>query len=170
MVSYNTPGHEGIVGGNTFTYMQIGNYDIATQVFEFAASNTTVEFGQDTFNFSDGFSTNIVGTNHSPNESASAVNVLENNNLGGSGFHITKDAIQQERVHSHPPGTDWGPSGFDVYRNSTGDLETQKTFLNPAGDRKAYNSNVANVYQYTPGVGYFKYNRDTAKYTGKTKK
>ncbi|KMQ67513.1 hypothetical protein ACM39_13840, partial [Chryseobacterium sp. FH2] len=170
-VSYNTPGHEGVAGGNEFTYMQIQNYDIATQVFEFAASNTSVELGQDTFSFSDGFSTNIVGTNHSTNESASAADVLESNNLGGSGFHITKDAIRQERVHSHPPGSEWGPSGFDVSRNSkTGELTVQKTFLNPAGDRKAYNPNVGSTYQYTPGVGYFKYNRDTATYTGKTKK
>ncbi|WP_394364343.1 RHS repeat-associated core domain-containing protein [Chryseobacterium carnipullorum] len=89
-VPYNTPGHDGVAGGTEFTYMQIQDYDVATQVFEFAVNNTSVEFGQDTFNFSDGFSTNIVGTNHSINESASAADVLENNNLGGSGFHITK--------------------------------------------------------------------------------
>ncbi len=170
-VPYNTPGHEGVAGGNSYTYMKIENDDIATQVFEFAASNSIVEFGQDKLNFSDGFSINIVGTNHSINESASAADVLENNNLGGSGFHITKDAIRQEKVHSHPPGSAWGPSGFDVsHNNKTGDLEVNRTFLKPAGDRKAYNSNVRSTYQYTPGVGYFKYNKDTAKYTGKTKK
>ncbi|WP_073336927.1 RHS repeat-associated core domain-containing protein [Chryseobacterium carnipullorum] len=116
-VPYNTPGHDGVAGGTEFTYMQIQDYDVATQVFEFAANNTSVELGQDTFNFSDGFSTNIVGTNHSINESASAADVLENNNLGGSGFHITKDAIRQERVHSHPPGSEWGPSGFNAHRD-----------------------------------------------------
>jgi uncharacterized protein RhaS with RHS repeats len=168
-VPYSTGGHESIAGGIEFTYMQIQNYDVATQVFEFAANNTSVEFGQDTFSFADGYSTNIVGTNHSTNESASAANVLENNNLGGTGFHITKDATRVERVHSHPPGTDWGPSGFDVSRNNkTGNLEVNPT-LN-RGDRKAYNSIVGNTYQYTPGVGYFKYNKNTATYTGTTKK
>jgi len=168
-VPYNTPGHDGVPGGTEFTYMQIQNYDVATQVFEFAANNTSVEFGQDTFNFSDGFSTNIVGTNHSTNESASAADVLENNNLGGSGFHITKDATRQERVHSHPPGSEWEPSGFNAYRDKkTGGILTNAGL--PSGDRKSYNTNIQNVYQYTPGVGYFRYNNKTATHIGNIKK
>ncbi|MGU3377168.1 hypothetical protein [Chryseobacterium sp. M5A1_1a] len=56
-------------------------------------------------------------------------------------------------------------------RNSkTGDLTVQPTFKNPVGDRNTYNNNVGNTYQYTPGVGYFKYNKDTATHIGKTKK
>lgn len=168
-VPYNTPGHDGVAGGTEFTYMQIQDYDVATQVFEFAVNNTSVEFGQDTFNFSVGFSTNIVGTNHSINESASAADVLENNNLGGSGFHITKDAIRQERVHSHPPGSEWGPSGFNAHRDKkTGGILTDVGL--PGGDRKNHNANIQNVYQYTPGVGYFRYDNKTAKHIGNTKK
>jgi RHS repeat-associated protein len=168
-IPYNMPGHDEVAGGTEFTYMQIQDYDVATQIFEFASNNTSVEFGQDTFSFSDGFSTNIVSTNHSVNETISAAGLLENNNLGGSEFHITKDAIRQERVHSHPLGAEWGPSGFNAYRDrKTGRIVTEKG-LN-AGDRKNYNSNIQNVYQYTPGVGYFKYNNKTATHIGNKKK
>jgi uncharacterized protein RhaS with RHS repeats len=168
-VPYNTSGHEGVPGGTEFTYMQIQNYDVATQVFEFAANNTSVEFGQDTFSFADGYSTSIVGTNHSTNESASAADVLENNNLGGTGFHITKDATRVERDHSHPPGTEWGPSGFNAYRDQkTGNIISSMGMN--GGDRKAYNSSIGNTYQYTPGVGYFQYNNKISTFIGNTKK
>jgi len=81
---YDTPGHDGLPGGTKFTYIQIKDYDVATKVFEFAANNTNVEFGQDTYSFSDGYSTNIVSTNHSTNESVSASKVLGYANVGES--------------------------------------------------------------------------------------
>lgn len=173
-IPLNTQGHDGVSGGTEFTYMQIQNYDVATQVFEFAADNTKVEFGQDTLGFSDGYSTNIVSTNHSENESSSAVNAIgyvDVSQSGSASRHFVSDATRKERVHSHPPGPELevGPSGFDAYRS----LKTGEVTVTPAlyrGDRKSYNSSIKNVYQYTPGYGYFKYNRDTATYTGKTKK
>jgi len=173
-ISFETQGHDGEAGSSKYTYLQIQNYDVATQFFEFAASNTKVEFGQDTFNFSDGFSTNIVSTNHTVNSSSSAATTIGYVDVSPSGStsrYFINDATRQERVHSHPSGSDWGPSGFDVSRNNkTGNLTVQPTYKNPVGDRKTYNSNVENTYQYTPEVGYFKYNKDTATYIGKIKK
>lgn len=60
------------------------------------------------------------------------------------------------------------PSGFEAWRDKkTGNIVTQP-LLN-RGDRKSYNSNIRRVYQYTPGVGYFRYDNKKATYTGKTK-
>lgn len=82
--------------GPNFGYFQVNNYDVATQVFEFIADNTSVEFGQDKFDFSDGFSTNVISTNFSSSAHSSAADILKNDNLGGSGFHITSDATYSE--------------------------------------------------------------------------
>jgi len=169
-----TPGHDGLSGGTQFTYMQIQDYDVATQVFEFAADNTKVEFGQDTLNFTDGYSTNIVSTNHSENESSSAVNAIGYINVSqpGSVFrHFINKATREERVHSHPGGPELevGPSGFDAYRS----LKTGEVTVTPStnrGDRASYDSSIKNVYQYTPGYGYFKYNNNSAIYNGSKKK
>ncbi|MEC3874446.1 JAB-like toxin 1 domain-containing protein [Chryseobacterium sp. T9W2-O] len=170
-VPFTTPGHDGVPGGTEFTYLQIKDNNVADQFFEFAANNTKVEFGQDRFSFSDGYSTNIIGTNHSTNENANSINVLNFTDIsepGSSSRHFINNATQEERVHSHPPGSEWAPSGFNAYRDrKTGKVITE-TGLN-AGDRKNYDNRIKNMYQYTPGVGYFRYNNKTATHTGNKK-
>jgi RHS repeat-associated protein len=173
-VPYEIEGEYGEPSSSEYTYLQINNDAVADSFFEFAADNIQKEFGQDRLSFTDGFTTNIIGTNHSDTTSSSAIDAIGykevNTNLLGK--HFINQATREERVHNHRAGIGaWGPSGFDVSRNSkTGELLIQKTFLNPVGDRKSYNPSVRNTYQYTPGVGYFKYNKDTATYIGKTKK
>ncbi|MDR6157127.1 RHS repeat-associated protein [Chryseobacterium sp. SLBN-27] len=173
-VPYEIEGEYGEPSSSEYTYLQINNDAVADSFFEFAADNTKKEFGQDRLSFTDGFTTNIIGTNHSDTTSSSAVDAIgyKEVNTNFSGKHFINQATREERVHNHRAGIGaWGPSGFDVSRNSkTGELLIQKTFLNPVGDRKSYNPSVRNTYQYTPGVGYFKYNKDTATYIGKTKK
>ncbi|WP_284346222.1 JAB-like toxin 1 domain-containing protein [Chryseobacterium sp. Marseille-Q3244] len=169
-VPLETEGHDDVPGGTKFTYLQIQDYGAATQFFEFAADNTKVEFGQDTLNFSDGYSTNIVSTNHSENESSSAVKAIgyvDVSQPGSASRHFISNATRQERVHSHTLGSEPGPAGFSSFpKNGTwvSELELNR------GDRKNYDSNIKNVYQYTPKVGYFRYTNQTSTYTGKTKK
>ncbi|MGG1921181.1 RHS repeat-associated core domain-containing protein [Chryseobacterium cucumeris] len=164
-----TQGHDGEAGSSRYTYLQIQNYDVATQFFEFAASNTKVEFGQDRLGFSDGFSTNIITTNHTANSSSSIAKTIGYVNVslpGSSSSHFINMATIQERVHSHIPGSEPGPSGFTSFlRNGTWVSELSL----PLGDRVKYD-NIKNSYQYTPNVGYFRYSNEASVYTGRTKK
>ncbi|MDR6488479.1 RHS repeat-associated protein [Chryseobacterium vietnamense] len=165
-----TQGHDGEAGSSRYTYLQIQNYDVATQFFEFAASNTKVEFGQDRLGFSDGFNTNIITTNHTANSSSSITKTIGYVNVslpGSSSSHFINMATIQERVHSHIPGSEPGPSGFTSFlRNGTWVSELSL----PTGDRIKYDSNIKDSYQYTPNVGYFRYSNEVSVYTGRTKK
>jgi hypothetical protein len=161
--------------GPNFDYFQINNYDVATQVFEFIADNTSVEFGQDKFDFTDGFSTNVISTNYSSIAHSSAADILKNDNLGGSGFHITSDATYSEATHSHP-GFEYNPSGFsdDGWNNGNPTFTTAYT---NSGDKARSQSNSAlSKYVYSKWLknngangGYVKYNYNEAVYTGKKK-
>ncbi|MBB6332868.1 RHS repeat-associated protein [Chryseobacterium sediminis] len=165
-----TQGHDGEAGSSRYTYLQIQNYNVATQFFEFAASNTKVEFGQDRLGFSDGFNTNIITTNHTANSSSSITKTIGYVNVslpGSSSSHFINMATIQERVHSHIPGSEPGPSGFTSFlRNGTWVSELSL----PTGDRIKYDSNIKDSYQYTPNVGYFRYSNEVSVYTGRTKK
>ena len=171
-VPFNTPGHDGVPGGTEFTYLQIQNYDVANQFFEFASDNTSVEFGQDTYSFADAYSTSVIGTNHSTNESASSATVIGYADISAPGSttrHFINNGTLTERVHSHPLGSEWGPSGFNSYRDKTGNIIS--TVGLPVGDRNGAKSNTGtNLYQYTPGVGYYKYDNKNSQYVGKSKK
>jgi len=163
--------------GPDFGYFQINDYNIATQVFEFIADNTSVEFGQDKFDFSDGFSTNIISTNYHNSKHASAADVLANNNLsmGSNTMHITTNSVHSESVHSHP-GFDYNPSGFadDNWNKSN---PTFKTAYTNSGDKGRSKSNTAiSKYVYSTWLknngangGYVKYDYNQAIYTGKKK-
>ncbi|SIS60596.1 RHS repeat-associated core domain-containing protein, partial [Chryseobacterium shigense] len=165
-----TQGHDGEAGSSRYTYLQIQNYDVATQFFEFAASNTKVEFGQDRLGFSDGFNTNIITTNHTANSSSSIVKTIGYVNVslpGSSSSHFINMATIQERVHSHISGSEPGPSGFTSFlRKGTWVSELSL----PTGDRIKYDINIKDSYQYTPNVGYFRYSNEVSVYTGRTKK
>ncbi|MGE8534660.1 MAG: RHS repeat-associated core domain-containing protein, partial [Chryseobacterium sp.] len=153
---------------STYSYLQIQNYDAATQFFEFAAENTKVEFSQDTFNFSDGYSTSIISTNHSVNQSVNAGAMLGAYSFGG---HTIQDGTHFENVHSHPLGANVGPSGWnDRFINNVPVM----TYGLKQGDAKFRSSNpqITNTYQYgtwkwpTPSKGYFKYDSKNATFIG----
>ncbi|SEM55343.1 RHS repeat-associated core domain-containing protein [Chryseobacterium taichungense] len=164
--------------GPDFGYFQVNDYNIATQIFEFIADNTKVEFGQDKFDFSDGFSTNIISTNYDETSHASAADVLANHNLSmGSGtMHITKDGVYSEAVHSHP-GFEYNPSGFSEGRWNKGN-PTFGTAYKEAGDKgRSKNNNAISKYVYNTWLknngangGYVKYDYNQAVYTGKKNK
>jgi len=91
------------VNRDKFSYFQIENYAVATQVFEFIADNTSVEFGQNRFDFSDGFSTNIISTIYDPTTNINPRDILGFENLTPfSKFkHFINNAAHFESVHSH---------------------------------------------------------------------
>ncbi|WP_336703374.1 DUF6443 domain-containing protein [Chryseobacterium indologenes] len=163
--------------GPDFGYFQINDYNTATQVFEFIADNTSVEFGQDKFDFSDGFSTNVISTNYNETKHASAADVLANHNLSmGSGtMHITKDGVYSEAVHSHP-GFEYNPSGFSEGNWNKGN-PTFGVAYKDAGDKgRSKSNNAISKYVYNTWLknngangGYVKYNYHEAVYTGKKK-
>ncbi|QWT87675.1 hypothetical protein KBP46_07480 [Chryseobacterium sp. PCH239] len=163
--------------GPDFGYFQINDYNTATQVFEFIADNTSVEFGQDKFDFSDGFSTNVISTNYNETKHSSAADVLANHNLSvGSGtMHITKDGVYSEAVHSHP-GFEYNPSGFSEGNWNKGN-PTFDIAYKDAGDKgRSKSNNAISKYVYNTWLknngskgGYVKYNYNEAVYTGKKK-
>ncbi|GAE64979.1 hypothetical protein H3Z85_01335 [Chryseobacterium indologenes] len=169
-LAFDLPESDGMEGSasSTYSYLQIQNYDVATQFFEFAAENTKVEFSQDTFNFSDGYSTSIISTNHSVNQSVNAGAMLGAYSFGG---HIIQDGTHFENVHSHPPGANVGPSGWnDRFINNVPIM----TYGLKQGDAnfRSNNPQITNTYQYgtwkwpTPGKGYFKYDSKNATFIG----
>ncbi|WP_317167756.1 RHS repeat-associated core domain-containing protein, partial [Chryseobacterium sp. Tr-659] len=161
---------------STYTYLQIENYDVATQFFEFAAENTDVEFSQDTFNFNDGYSTSIISTNHSVDQSYNAGFMLAPYAFGG---HVIQDGTHTENVHSHPSGTGYAPSGFaGLFMNGKvsygynplhGDGEKE------GGDRVLKQIPGLTRFLYSRalnkrmGGGYVQYDNKNATYKGKTK-
>ncbi|WP_291872396.1 DUF6443 domain-containing protein [Chryseobacterium sp.] len=174
-IPYNLRG-EGTIG-DKMTYLKIDNYDTATQFFEFAGENTNVEFAQNKINFSDGFSSNLINTNHLSNVVQQANLILPYLNLSqGNGLHIVKDGSWVENVHSHPTITgQMAPSGF-AERFTNGSV----TFsINPLhgydGDRSTSEIKGLTRYMYSPmlnkklGGGYVQYNNSTATFKGKTK-
>ncbi|WP_373567413.1 RHS repeat-associated core domain-containing protein [Chryseobacterium sp. WG23] len=174
-VPYNLSG-EGTTG-DKMTYLKIDNYDTATQFFEFAGENTNVEFAQNKINFSDGFSSNLINTNHLSNVVQQANLILPYLNLSqGNGLHIVKDGSWVENAHSHPTITgQMAPSGF-AERFTNGSV----TFsINPLhgyeGDRSTSEIKGLTRYMYSPmlneklGGGYVQYNNSTATFKGKTK-
>ena len=169
-LAFDLPESDGMEGSasSTYSYLQIQNYDAATQFFEFAAENTKVEFAQDTFNFSDGYSTSIISTNHSVNQSVNAGAMLGAYSFGG---HIIQDGTHFENVHSHPLSANVGPSGWnDRFINNVPVM----TYGLKQGDAKFRSNNpqITNTYQYstwkwpTPGKGYFKYDSKNATFIG----
>ncbi|MEJ5051781.1 RHS repeat-associated core domain-containing protein [Chryseobacterium culicis] len=175
-LAFETPGHDEIAGGTSYTYLQINDDTAAKQFFEFAGANTNVEFARDRFSFSDGFSSNIVGTNHSQNESVSSYFVVSHLNLGGNSFHIVDQVNSIDYDHSHPLNANIAPSGF-----STGRFNGNKpTFYRIAGDggdvRMAAQGGVfksLHVYSSwkypSSGKGYIKYDNTNATYVGQNK-
>ncbi|PXW12539.1 RHS repeat-associated protein [Chryseobacterium sp. CBTAP 102] len=171
---YNVPQNDGVEGSasSTYSYLQIQNYDVANQFFEFASENTKVEFAQDTFNFKDGYSTSIISTNHSVNQVFNAADMLAPYIFGG---HTIQDGTHTENVHSHPGNGDYAPSGFAaLFINGT-----VKYGINPfhgsGGDRGNPQIKGLTKYMYSSslknrlGGGYIQYDNQNATYKGKTK-
>lgn len=163
--------------GPDFGYFQINDYNIATQVFEFIADNTKVEFGQDKFDFSDGFSTNIISTNYNETKHASAADILANHNLSmGSGtMHITKDGVYSESVHSHP-GFEYNPSGFSEGSWNKGNPTFGIAYKDSGDKGRSKSNNAISKYVYNTWLkknaangGYVKYDYNQAVYTVKKK-
>ncbi|MGG1921175.1 DUF6443 domain-containing protein [Chryseobacterium cucumeris] len=163
--------------GPDFGYFQINDYNTATQVFEFIADNTSVEFGQDKFDFSDGFSTNVISTNYNETKHASAADVLANHNLtmGSGTMHITKDGVYSEAVHSHP-GFEYNPSGFSEGNWNKGNPTFGVAYKDGGDKGRSKSNNAISKYVYNTWLknngangGYVKYNYNEAVYTGKKK-
>ncbi len=175
-IPFETPGHDGIPGGTEYTYLQIKNDDVAKSFFEFAGENTQKEFTRDRFSFSDGFSSNIIGTNHSENESASSSFIVPYLNLGGDKFHIVNQASSIDYDHSHPLDANIAPSGFSAGRFK-GNVPTFYRIAGDGGDTKmaTQGSIYKNLHVYSnwkwpqPGSGYIKYDNKNATYVGKNK-
>jgi hypothetical protein len=172
-IPFELPASQGLEGSasSTYSYLQIQNYDVATQFFEFAAENTKVEFAQDTFNFSDGYSTSVISTNHSVNQSVNAGAMLGAYSFGG---HTIQDGTHFENVHSHPPGANVGPSGFYTSFKNNQPVSVPELMRGDARFSKD-NPQITNTYQYgtwkspTPGKGYFKYDSKNATFIGNKK-
>ncbi len=172
---FETPGHDNIPGGTEYTYLKINNDDVAKKFFDFAGENTKVEFARDKFSFSDGFSSNIIGTNHSPNESISSYYVIPHLNLGGNTFHIISETSGIYYDHSHPLGPNIAPSGFSAsFRGGTTPIFYR--IVADGGDAGMATSSIfKSLHVYTswkspsPGKGYIKYDDKNATYVGKNK-
>lgn len=125
--------------------------------------------------FSDGFSSNIIATNHSSNESISSYYVLPHMNLGGNSFHIISETSGINYDHSHPLGGNISPSGFSAM---FGGGTIPSSFVRSVGgtDFKMGTESIfksLHVYSSwkwpTPGKGYIKYDNKNATYVGQNK-
>lgn len=161
--------------GNTFsdklTYLNIKGSSAADQFFEFASENTTVEFAQNKIDFSDGFSANLITTNHLPNVSVGVNIAYPDISVEG---HRLKDGTWSENVHSHNGTGDYSPSGFaPLFINGT--VKYGVNPLHEGGDRGNKDIKGLKRYMYSPslknrlGGGYVEYNSNQAIYKGKTK-
>ncbi|WP_315053532.1 RHS repeat-associated core domain-containing protein [Chryseobacterium indoltheticum] len=174
-IPFETPGHDEQPGGTEYTYLKIGNNTAAKQFFDFAAENTGVEFARDRFSFSDGFSSNIIGTNHSPNESISSYFVLPHLNLGGNSFHIISETSGIDYDYSHPLGGNIAPSGFSASFMG----KTTPSFYRIVADGGDFKMGTRSIFKSlhvysswkwpTPGKGYIKYDDKNATYVGQNK-
>lgn len=91
------------------TYLNIKDASAADQFFEFAVENTSVEFAQDKINFSDGFSANLITTNHLSNASVGINIAFPDISVEG---HVLSSGTWAENVHSHNALGDYAPSGY----------------------------------------------------------
>ena len=180
-ININTPGQIGEVGSDKYTYLQIQNDNAAKQFFEFAAENTGVEFTRDTFSFSDGFSSNVIGTSHLENVSVSAYKMIADRNLtGGNGFHIIGNAKSVINDHSHPMGQNLAPGGFESrFDKKTGAISFKRIITGSNVEDATFSArnpiykstNVYSTWKWpTSGKGYINYNEKTATYTGNIRK
>ncbi|WP_426482437.1 DUF6443 domain-containing protein [Chryseobacterium sp. R2ACT005] len=178
-INFKTPGHEGSKGSNIYTYLQIQNDDAAKQFFDFAAENTSVEFTRDTFNFGDGFSSNVITTSHVTNVSVSAYFAIPYVNLtGGNGNHFINQTKSVDFDHSHPLGESIAPGGFNFRFDKNNSPIFYKIITGGYVDADVSSRNkifkTTNVYSTwkwpTPGKGYVNFNGSTAIYTGSNRK
>lgn len=178
-INFKTPGHEGSKGSNIYTYLQIQNDDAAKQFFDFAAENTSVEFTRDTFNFEDGFSSNVITTSHVTNVSVSAYFAIPYVNLtGGNGNHFISQTKSVDFDHSHPLGESIAPGGFDYGFDRNNNPIFYKIITGGYVDADVSSKNpifkTTNVYSTwkwpTSGKGYVNFNGSTATYTGSNRK
>ncbi|MGE8553342.1 MAG: RHS repeat-associated core domain-containing protein [Chryseobacterium jejuense] len=178
-INFKTPGHEGSKGSNIYTYLQIQNDDAAKQFFDFAAENTSVEFTRDTFNFGDGFSSNVITTSHVTNVSVSAYFAIPYVNLtGGNGNHFINQTKSVDFDHSHPLGESIAPGGFNFRFDKNNSPIFYKIITGGYVDADVSSKNpifkTTNIYSTwkwpTPGKGYVNFNGSTATYTGSNRK
>ncbi|REC41629.1 hypothetical protein DRF67_21140 [Chryseobacterium pennipullorum] len=178
-INFKTPGHEGSKGSNIYTYLQIQNDDAAKQFFDFAAENTSVEFTRDTFNFGDGFSSNVITTSHVTNVSVSAYFAIPYVNLtGGNGNHFIYQSKSVDFDHSHPLGESIAPGGFNFRFDKNNSPIFYKIITGGYVDADVSSKNpifkTTNVYSTwkwpTSGKGYVNFNGSIATYTGSNRK
>lgn len=94
--------------GVSYDYYKVGNDEQATNLFEFVAQNSNVEWSQVKF----GTKSNYISTGHLPHSEPGGSHLLRELVIG-------KYTIR-EHIHSHPTSTD-GPSGYKPGHKSTGD-------------------------------------------------
>ncbi len=165
------------ISRNKFSYFQINDYNVATQVFEFIADNTSVEFGQNRFDFSDGFSTNIISTIYDPTTNLNPKDALGFENLTPflQSKHFINKSIHFESVHSHP-GFEYNPSGFSEGDWNNGNPTFNVAYKNSGDKKSSINNPALSKYVYNSWLkkngangGYVKYDYNQATYTGKKK-
>jgi len=158
-MSYKTEGHSNKPGGDKLSFLEIKDNDAAKQFFEFAADNTKVEFGRDIYKFNDGYTTNIISTNHVENLTTSPAIALSGQRANFGGNLRTFGAGKLlERNHSHPYLSNYAPSGFEFSKGKF----IRQPFKGDATTATARIGSGIDNYVYTPGYGYVKYNSQTA--------
>lgn len=85
--------------GTQFDYMKINNDEVATNLFEFVAENSKVEWSQIKF----GSQSSYLSTSHEKHSEAGGGSLMYDLTIG-------KYSVR-EHIHSHPTSTT-GPSGF----------------------------------------------------------
>jgi hypothetical protein len=126
--------------GFTFDYVRINDDRTATQLFEFAATNSPVEWGQMQF----GKQSNYVSTTHRDLKESGAEFLAKN--LLSSG-NVPLRAL----IHSHPSGN--LPSGFPPHSSIPGDRELARQIMG-----NYPNSNVIFKVFSRPDQKYYEYN------------
>lgn len=163
---------ENCTSSEKLTYLNIKDKTAANQFFEFAAENTTVEFSQNEINFSDGFSANLITTNHLSNVSVGVNIAFPDISVEG---HILSSGTWSENVHSHNGPGDYAPSGYAAVFNKN----TVSYVINASqfgdGDSGVTQQQGLKRYIYSPslknriGGGYVQYNNKSATYKGNSK-
>ena len=129
--------------GTSYDYLKVNNDGTATNLFQFLAANSKVEWSQLKF----GSKSNYISTSHNAKSEASGVDLLYK--LITSGYSI------REQIHSHPKSDKihFGPSGFHPLDNNSGDRKLGEWINEYYPDRKI----KLKVYEASLGK-YFEYN------------
>ena len=102
------------IDGKPYDVYTMKGDDNSTQLFEFLADNTSVEWSQMRFGLEGKRGLNVLTTSHSENREFGSIDML--NKQYSYGYYMRED------IHSHPHNTPI-PSGFGEEYEGTGDME-----------------------------------------------